>query len=57
MFVIIGILLCVIAYQQIKIRYWRNGWMIAIDAYDHALEDFDLAAASLYDITGIDIRN
>jgi len=57
MFVIIGILLCVIAYQQIKIRYWRNGWMIAIDAYDHALEDFDLAAASLYDITGIDIRS
>lgn len=57
MYIIIAILSLVILYQQSRIRHWRNGWMLAIDAYDHALEDFDLAAASLYDITGIDIRS
>lgn len=57
MFVIIGILLCIIAYQQIKIRYWRNWWFRVFVQYDSLLDDFDIAADSLLDITGIDIRS
>jgi len=57
MYIIIAILSLVILYQQSRIRHWRKWWLIAMTEYDHVLEDFDIAAASLYDITGIDIRS
>jgi len=57
MFVIIGILVVVVVLQQIRINYWKSWWFRVFVQYDNLLDDFDLAAASLYDITGIDIRS